>query len=120
MLEQISDISTQTVERNAAVVQHDNATAPKHEETPVVKHEDAVEVERSRISGIVRRGIKPRRPKLKSSRPHTSFYADEKVFRLLKEIAIVEGCRPHDVIMEGVRLVFKRYGYTLEKVESGE
>lgn len=53
-------------------------------------------------------------------RPHASLYAHPRVFKKLREIAVAEDCKPHDLYVEGLRLVLERYGYDLDKLERGE
>ena len=42
------------------------------------------------------------------------------MFKKLREIAAAEDCKPHDLYVEGLRMVLERYGYDLEKLERGE
>lgn len=53
-------------------------------------------------------------------RPHASLYAHPRVFKKLREIAAAEDCKPHDLYVEGLRMVLERYGYDLGKIERGE
>ncbi len=53
-------------------------------------------------------------------RPHASLYAHPRVFKKLREIAAAEDCKPHDLYVEGLRMVLERYGYDLDKIERGE
>jgi hypothetical protein len=41
---------------------------------------------------------------------HTSIYIDKRVQRVIREIAFVYDLRPHDIYLEGIDLVLKRYG----------
>jgi hypothetical protein len=41
---------------------------------------------------------------------HTSIYIDKRVQRVIREIAFVFDLRPHDIYLEGIDLVLKRYG----------
>ena len=41
---------------------------------------------------------------------HTSIYIDKRVQRVIREIALVYDLRPHDIYLEGIDLVLKRYG----------
>ena len=53
-------------------------------------------------------------------KPHVSLYAHPRVLKKLREIAVAEDCKPHDLYVQGLRLVLKSYGYDLDKLESGE
>lgn len=53
-------------------------------------------------------------------KPHASLYAHPRVFKKLREIAAAEDCKPHDLYVEGLRMVLARYGYDLDKLEKGE
>ncbi len=53
-------------------------------------------------------------------KPHVSLYAHPRVLKKLREIAVAEDCKPHDLYIEGLRLVLARYGFDLDKIERGE
>ena len=53
-------------------------------------------------------------------KPHASLYAHPRVFKKLREIAAAEDCKPHDLYVQGLRMVLASYGYDLDKLESGE
>jgi hypothetical protein len=53
-------------------------------------------------------------------KPHASLYAHPRVFKKLREIAAAEDCKPHDLYVEGLRMVLARYGYDLDRLEKGE
>ncbi len=53
-------------------------------------------------------------------KPHVSLYAHPRVLKKLREIAAVEDCKPHDLYVEGLRMVLKSYGYDYDKLEAGE
>ena len=52
-------------------------------------------------------------------KPHVSLYAHPRVLKKLREIAAVEDCKPHDLYVEGLRMVLKSYGYDYDKLEKG-
>jgi hypothetical protein len=43
---------------------------------------------------------------------HTSVYIPREAHRRLREIAVAEDCKPHDLIMEGVNLVLRKRGFS--------
>lgn len=53
-------------------------------------------------------------------KPHVSLYAHPRVLKKLREIAAVEDCKPHDLYVEGLRMVLKSYGYDYDKLEAGD
>ena len=53
-------------------------------------------------------------------KPHASLYAHPRVFKKLREIAAAEDCKPHDLYIQGLRMVLASYGYDLDKLEKGE
>ncbi len=53
-------------------------------------------------------------------KPHASLYAHPRVFKKLREIAAAEDCKPHDLYVEGLRMILARYGFDLDKLERGE
>lgn len=53
-------------------------------------------------------------------KPHVSLYAHPRVLKKIREIAAAEDCKPHDLYIEGIRLVLATYGYDLDKLERGE
>src|SRR5689334_20442474 len=46
----------------------------------------------------------------RSDKPHASLYLDRRVIRVLKEIALPYDKKVHDLLVEGVNLVLKKYG----------
>jgi hypothetical protein len=58
-------------------------------------------------------------PALKAA-PHMSLYVGKRVQRVLKEIALEYDRKPHDILIEAVDLVLKRYGRpTIAKLSGG-
>jgi hypothetical protein len=53
-----------------------------------------------------RRGVGPRRPGLKQQ----TAYLPEPVYEQFRRLAFEERCKMHDLLMEGLDLVFKRRG----------
>ena len=53
-------------------------------------------------------------------KPHVSLYAHPKVFKKIREIAATEGCKPHDVYVEGLRLILAKYGVDYDKLDRVE
>jgi hypothetical protein len=53
----------------------------------------------------------PDRPKTRSNIQHTSIYVPKLAYRKIRDIANSRDCKPHDVIMEGIDLVLRKYGF---------
>jgi hypothetical protein len=49
-------------------------------------------------------------PKSTTRLPHTSFYCTPAVLKALKEIAVENNCKVHDLLVEGVRGVLAQHG----------
>lgn len=46
--------------------------------------------------------------RVRYEKPHASIYAHPKLFKALREIAAATDCKPHDLYVEGLRLVVSR------------
>jgi hypothetical protein len=46
----------------------------------------------------------------RADRPHVSLYLGKKTQRVLREIAIAVGKRPHDIYIAGINLILRQYG----------
>lgn len=88
--------SVETLERGSVATDHAAALA-------------APEVERD--------GYKRR---VRFEKPHASVYAHPKVFKALREIAVAQDCKPHDLYLEGLRLVLRAHGRDFDALNRGE
>ena len=119
------DVTTQARQPDPPAAADEPAASPTTEPTP-----PATAAQPSEVTTLPRRNISTRRRgnetpdgmkvRQRVERPHASLYAHPRVFKKLREIAAAEDCKPHDLYVEGLRLVLERYGYNLEKLESGE
>ena len=50
-------------------------------------------------------------PKPRPDVQHTSIYVPRLAYRKIRDIANSRDCKPHDVIMEGIDLVLRKYGF---------
>lgn len=101
---------------NVATLPRDNvetlereSVAPNHVVTGRSVARDASEVERD--------GYKRR---VRFEKPHASVYAHPKVFKALREIAAAQDCKPHDLYLEGLRLVLRAHGRDFDALNRGE
>ncbi|TXM60967.1 hypothetical protein [Methylobacterium sp. WL120] len=58
--------------------------------------------------------------RVRYEKPHASLYAHPKVFKALREIAVAQDCKPHDLYLEGLRLVLKAHGRDFDALNRGE
>ena len=86
-------------------------------------HDDVVDgaTRRSIATKRIRGRIEPDRKRtvVRREKPHTSVYMHPAALRKLREIAAAEDCKPHDVLLEGLRLVFARFGYEFDQLDRG-
>lgn len=60
------------------------------------------------------------RIRVRREKPHASLYAHPRVFDVIKELAAAQRKRPHDLYIEGLRLMLARYGHDFDKLDRGE
>ena len=112
----------------AATRTRDNVVTPSRDEAPPEREAAAPSpnnvATQSRGHVVTRKrgpetsdGLKIRQ---RVEKPHASLYAHPRVFKKLREIAAAEDCKPHDLYVQGLRMVLASYGYDLDKLESGE
>ena len=81
-------------------------------------------------SGVTERGIPTKRVRgriepdgkrtvIRREKPHTSVYMHPAAMRKLREFPAAEDCKPHDVLLEGLRMVFARFGYDFDQLDRG-
>lgn len=58
--------------------------------------------------------------RVRYEKPHASIYAHPKVFKALREIAAATDCKPHDLYVEGLRLVLRQHGRDFDALNRGE
>ncbi|MGH1587340.1 hypothetical protein ACRBEV_02010 [Methylobacterium phyllosphaerae] len=58
--------------------------------------------------------------RVRYEKPHASIYAHPKVFKALREIAAATDCKPHDLYIEGLRMVLRQHGRDLDALNRGE
>lgn len=58
--------------------------------------------------------------RVRYEKPHASIYAHPKVFKALREIAVAQDCKPHDLYLEGLRLVLRAHGRDFDTLNRGE
>ncbi|MGU3330377.1 hypothetical protein FV228_02875 [Methylobacterium sp. WL18] len=58
--------------------------------------------------------------RVRYEKPHASIYAHPKVFKALREIAAATDCKPHDLYVEGLRMVLRQHGRDFDALNRGE
>lgn len=58
--------------------------------------------------------------RVRYEKPHASIYAHPKVFKALREIAAAQDCKPHDLYIEGLRLVLRQHGRDFDALNRGD
>ena len=58
--------------------------------------------------------------RVRYEKPHASIYAHPKVFKALREIAVAQDCKPHDLYLEGLRQVLRQHGRDFDALNRGE
>lgn len=53
-------------------------------------------------------------------KPHASIYAHPKVFMALRELAAATDCKPHNLYIEGLRMVLRQHGRDFDALNRGE
>ncbi len=57
------------------------------------------------------------RTRVRREKPHASLYAHPRVFAAIRDLAEQERCRPHDLYVEGLRLMLARYGLDFDQLD---
>ena len=100
--------TTEPLRDNVVTLQHDDvSTSPRGN----VASESGVE-EPAGPEGYKRR--------VRYEKPHASIYAHPKVFKALREIAAATDCKPHDLYIEGLRMVLRQHGRDFDALNRGE
>jgi hypothetical protein len=112
-----SQASTLDVPRDPATTgQRDDVTTLQRESVETLPRgnvvTDPVTAEPAGPEGYKRR--------VRYEKPHASIYAHPKVFKALREIAAATDCKPHDLYIEGLRLVLRQHGRDFDALNRGE
>lgn len=60
------------------------------------------------------------RLRVRREKPHASLYAHPRVFAVIRDLATAQRRRPHDLYVEGLRMMLAKHGYDLDALERGE
>lgn len=105
---------------NASTSQRDDVTALQRGDAtrdPLSRRDAAREIAAELERGSAPEGYKRR---VRYEKPHASIYAHPKVFKALREIAAAQDCKPHDLYLEGLRLVLRQHGRDFDALNRGD
>jgi hypothetical protein len=117
--------------RLAAQAPSSVATSPRD---PVVtgQRDDVTTLQRENVTTLPRGNVAPdpvaaepvgpegSKRRIRYEKPHASIYAHPKVFKALREIAAATDCKPHDLFIEGLRLVLRQHGRDFDALNRGD
>jgi hypothetical protein len=108
--------------------------AAEHSRGSVVtlQREDVATLQRDHVEALPRGNVASERSveepagpegykrRVRYEKPHASIYAHPKVFKALREIAAATDCKPHDLYIEGLRMVLRQHGRDFDALNRGE
>ncbi|MCJ2063261.1 hypothetical protein MKK63_11120 [Methylobacterium sp. J-088] len=105
---------------------------PQREAVATVQRDDVTTLQREDVATLSRgktetvsvsdepAGPEGYKRRVRYEKPHASIYAHPKVFKALREIAAATDCKPHDLYIEGLRLVLRQHGRDFDALNRGE
>lgn len=108
------------------------AAEPPCEATATLQRDDVTTLQRDSGAALPRANVvadpaasEPAGPegykrRVRYEKPHASIYAHPKVFKALREIAAATDCKPHDLFVEGLRMVLRQHGRDFDALNRGE
>jgi hypothetical protein len=57
------------------------------------------------------------RVRVRREKPHISFYAHPRVFQAIRDLANAQRKKPHDLYVEGMRLMLAQYGLDFDELD---
>ena len=57
------------------------------------------------------------RLRIRREKPHVSLYAHPRVFKAIRDLAMAQRKKPHDLYVEGLRLMLARYGLDFDELD---
>jgi hypothetical protein len=109
---------------NVSTLQRDRVATQERENVGTLESDNIVSEEPSRDNVVTANepvaGPDGYKRRVRYEKPHASVYAHPKVFKALREIAAAQDCKPHDLYLEGLRLVLKKHGRDFDTLNRGE
>jgi hypothetical protein len=59
------------------------------------------------------------RVRIRREKPHVSLYAHPRVFKAIRDLAQAQRKKPHDLYVEGLRLMLAQYGLDFDELDGG-
>jgi hypothetical protein len=59
------------------------------------------------------------RTRVRREKPHVSLYAHPRTLDAIRDLALAQRKKPHDLYLEGLRLMLARYGLDFDALERG-
>ena len=102
----------------------DSAVTGQRDNVTTLERDDVETFSRGNIAADVMAdepaGPEGYKRRVRYEKPHASIYAHPKVFKALREIAAATDCKPHDLYIEGLRLVLRQHGRDFDALNRGE
>lgn len=124
--DQLAKIAAQAAS-NVTTISRDNATTLHREDAVTSERENVLALEeqsrqasRDNVVTSEPEGPAGYKRRVRYEKPHASIYAHPKVFKALREIAVAQDCKPHDLYLEGLRLVLRQHGRDFDALNRGE
>ena len=57
------------------------------------------------------------RVRIRREKPHVSLYAHPRVFKAIRDLAMAQRKKPHDLYVEGLRLMLAQYGLDFDELD---
>jgi hypothetical protein len=57
------------------------------------------------------------RVRIRREKPHVSLYAHPRVFNAIRDLAVAQRKKPHDLYVEGMRLMLAQYGLDFDELD---
>lgn len=108
--------AAETPRDSVVTLQRDDATTLQRDSVETARR-DNVTMDRVVDEPVGPEGYKRR---VRYEKPHASIYAHPKVFKALREIAAATDCKPHDLYIEGLRMVLRQHGRDFDALNRGE
>jgi hypothetical protein len=59
------------------------------------------------------------RTRIRREKPHVSVYAHPRVLDAIRDLALAQRKKPHDLYLEGLRLMLAHYGLDFDQLDAG-
>ena len=119
--DQLARIAAQTP---AGEPPRDAVSTSQHENVSTLQRDDVTTSPRVNVTSAQHvdepAGPDGYKRRVRYEKPHASIYAHPKVFKALREIAAATDCKPHDLYVEGLRLVLRQHGRDFDALNRGE